>query len=93
MRPRDLFGVAVRVIGLWEIIDGTYSAFWGVLKYHTGVGSADIKPTDHYAFGIYYAAVGLLLLLFADPIVWLVYGLPPKPTLPDDAANIPSTDG
>jgi hypothetical protein len=91
MRPRDLFGVAVRVLGLWEIINGVYTCFYGALKFNIGIGNANVTPSEHYAFATFYAVLGVLLITFADPIVWLVYGLPPKSIPSDDTANSPDT--
>jgi hypothetical protein len=85
MRSRDFFGVAVRVIGLWEIVEGAYSGFWGVLKVNTGVGVS--TASEHYAFAIYFVVLGLLMIVLADPIVRMVYGSPSKIMPHDDAAD------
>lgn len=84
MRPRDLFGVALRAIAVWEIIgEGAYSLFWGFFKYRAGYpGASSATPEQHYAFAIYYITVGLLLLIFADPIVWMVYGPSKRDSVP-----------
>jgi hypothetical protein len=86
MSPRLLLGVAVRVLGLWFLTDAAYSAFWAALKYETHAGIADITPSEHAAFAVFYLFLAAFLLCFADPITWFIYGLPPK-TKSSDAAD------
>jgi len=88
--PRALFGVAIRVLGIWFLTEAAYSAFWAVLKAKTAIGNANISSGEHAAFAFFWALLGLFLLCAADPLVWLAYGYPSKVTAPD-AANNPST--
>ncbi len=87
MRARELFGVAVRVIGFWLLTEAGYSGFWAIMKSQTGIGSANITPTEHAAFAFYYVVLGTVILLLADPIVWVIYGLPPKSTMLDQGVG------
>jgi|ERR1041385_2063858 hypothetical protein len=90
--PRGLLGVAIRAIGIWYLTDAAYSAFWAVMKAKNSLmGNANYTSDDHVQFAIFYALLGVLLIWLADPIVWLLYGAPPKAMSPD-AANSPSTD-
>lgn len=92
MRPRDLFGVAVRVIGLWSLTQAVYWFFWAAVKSHApSLGNPNISVPEDMAYATLYLLLGGLMIFLADPIVWLVYGLPAKP-MPPDAANRPSTD-
>jgi len=92
MRPRDLFGVAVRVIGLWFLTQSAYWFFWAAVKSHNpGMGNPNISIPEDLAYAILYLALGGIMLLLADPIVWFVYGLPPRVT-PSDEGDVPSSD-
>jgi hypothetical protein len=91
MRPRDLFGVAVRVIGFWFLTQAVYYGFWAFVKTNSGLGNPTISPREDVALSAIYLIMGALIMFCADPIVWLVYGIPMK-TTPPDAANIPLTD-
>ncbi|HEX3944743.1 MAG TPA: hypothetical protein VHW69_11715 [Rhizomicrobium sp.] len=90
--PRGLLGVAIRAIGIWYLTEAVYSAFWAVLKAKNSLlGSANITSGEHFQFAIFYALLAVVLLWLADPIVWVLYGAPPK-VMPRGVANNPSTD-
>jgi hypothetical protein len=94
MRPRDLFGVAVRVIGVWWLTQGCYWGYWAYWKHATDLVNGGIPPAADFGACIGYLIAGMILLVFADHIVRIVYGPQIRTTLPDaDAASIPSTDG
>jgi hypothetical protein len=81
MRPRDLFGVAVRVLGVWFLSQNLYWFLWAAIKSNdVSFGNQHVPPHENIAYGIIYFVLGVLLLLCADPIVWIVYGWPPKPS-------------
>ena len=75
-RPRDLFGVAVRSIGLLQIL-------WG-FAYVTGT----ITPSEGFTQGHYLLSMtsqmvaGVIVLFSADNIVDMCYG--PKPGADQD---------
>jgi hypothetical protein len=92
MKPRDLFGLAVRVLGLWFLTQNLYWFLWAAVKAHdSSFGNPNITPHEDVGYGIIYLILGALLMTCADPIVWAVYGLPPKAT-PSDTAGGSSAD-
>lgn len=92
MKPRELFGLAVRVLGLWFLTQSFYYFLLAALKANDPhVLTRGISPHEDMAYGIPFLVLSALLLLCADPIVWIVYGLPPKLTLPE-AADTPHTN-
>src|SRR4249919_3290003 len=92
VKPRDLFGLAVRVLGLWFLTQNLYWFLWAAVKAHdSSFGNPNISPREDMGYGIIYLILGVLLMTCADPIVWAVYGLPPKLTRPD-IADSDSTD-
>lgn len=88
MRPRDWFGVAVRVLGLWFFTEAAERLYWVILKTDFGLGNPEITVKQEGMHAAFYCLLALILLFLADPIVWLVYGLPPKVT-----AQISREDG
>ena len=78
MRPRELFGAAVRVIGFWFLTQSAYWFYWAVMKTHTSLGNPNISASEDAAYGAVYLLLGVFILAAADPIVWIFYGLPPK---------------
>jgi hypothetical protein len=85
MRARDAFGAAVRTIGFWFLVQSAQSALWFVWRTHGGGGSEYVPQGEHVGGALIYMVTGLIVLLLADPIVWLFYGLPPKSSAPPDA--------
>jgi hypothetical protein len=88
MRPRDLFGVAVRVIGFWFFTQAAYWAYWAALKSHdVSLGNPNVSMREDIATATLYVLMGLIAVVAADPIVWLCYGLPPRKNPDDNAAE------
>ena len=79
MRPRDWFGVAVRVIGLWFLAQAAHSALWFVWRTQGGEGDKFVPTGEHAGAALISFVVGLTIWLMADPITWVFYGLPPRP--------------
>ena len=77
MRARDLFGVAVRVIGIWQITEAAYWGFYAIWKLKGGVGNPNITVEQDVGLAVFYLVLGLLLIVLADSIVRAVYGPPP----------------
>ena len=80
MRPRELFGVIVRVMGFWFLTYSAYYALWIVWRLHGGEGDKYITVGQLEGDALIDMVRGLAILLLADPIVWIFYGLPPKKT-------------
>ena len=78
MRPRELLGVVVRGIGIWLLAAAATDGLLAVWKFNGGAASTSIPAGEDIAFALGYFIPGIVLLLLADPIVWLLYGLPPK---------------
>lgn len=86
MRARELFGVAVRVIGFWFLTQAAYWFYWAIMKSHTSMGNPNISAPEDVGYGGYYFLAGIFILFAADPIVWLFYGLPAKASPVDTEA-------
>jgi hypothetical protein len=84
MPPRDLFGVAVRVVALWFLADAFY---WGFIAFwnHTTVSETNLVMAKEVREGLERLICGAVLMIFADHIVKVVYG-------DANAANGLSTD-
>lgn len=70
MKPKELFGVAVRVIGLLSVIFGAYSillGLWVGIQSHNGGSSILFFP------GIVYLCVGFFLMRGSSVIEKYVY--------------------
>jgi hypothetical protein len=74
MRPRDLFGVAVRVMGLWFLTQSAYRAFWAIWKTGGGVGNPRVPVGEDMGECLQSLIVAAALLIFADFIVLGLYG-------------------
>jgi hypothetical protein len=67
MKPRDAFGVVVRVFGLYVMLYGIYGG-----PYLLGVGRSAI--TAEFIFSVFFSVLGLALILGAEWVVRLAYG-------------------
>jgi hypothetical protein len=67
MKPRDAFGVVVRVFGLSVILYGIYGG-----PYLLGVGRW-ANPAE-FIFSVFFLVLGLALTLGAEWVVRLAYG-------------------
>jgi len=74
MFARDWFGVGVRLIGLWQVVQGLYWGFYALLKYGSGFGNPSIPPQQDLGLAAFYAVLGVLLIVLADSIVRGIYG-------------------
>ena len=75
MRGRELFGVALRVLGFWCLIQAGATGIHIVsLSLHQEMGNSQFL-VEEYKFNIaYYVSIALVLIGLAKPIVRLVYG-------------------
>jgi hypothetical protein len=74
MRPRDLFGVGVRILAVWFWTMAAYYGFWAFIK---SVGTApigNISIREDISWMIYYVLVGVFLMSGARGLTWLGYG-------------------
>ena len=77
--PRALFGIAVRILGIWFLTQCAYYLFWTALKSSAlDTGNPAITRQEDVAFATYYLLLGLFLLMGARFFVWLGYGDAPK---------------
>jgi len=73
MRPRDLFGVALRVLGVYFVSDAGYRGVYLLLKLQVRYGN-DVPVTADKFLVAFYLLAALMLLAGADGIVRLCYG-------------------
>jgi hypothetical protein len=87
-----LFGVAIRALALWFFTDAFY---WGYVAFwkNTTVTATNVTLAMDVREGVERLIVGVVLMIFADHIVKVVYG-PQIGVTPRDAgaASSPSTD-
>jgi hypothetical protein len=92
MRPRDLFGVALRILAIWFWTQAAFWAYWGALKYPgTGLGGTISPAREDSARVIIYVLMGIALMVGAQALTWLAYGDAPM-LHHAGAANSLSTD-
>jgi hypothetical protein len=78
MKPRDLFGVALRVLGVWFLYDAANAGLYlGMKEAALGINSQVSMPQDKLLVG-FYLALAFILLILTDKIVALCYG-PDRP--------------
>ena len=79
MRLRDLFGAAVRLLGLWFWTQAAYWGYFALLKVHSAsLGNPNIPQAEDIAYAVLYTLLGSFLFAGANGIVWLAYGDAPK---------------
>jgi hypothetical protein len=75
MRPREFFGVGVRLLAVWFWTLAAYSGFWCALKsFGNGPASPQLTQRQDISFMIYYVLVGVFLMAGARGLTWLAYG-------------------
>ena len=74
MHPRDLFGVALRVLGVWFLYNACYAGLYlGMKEAELPLNSVVSAAQDKLLVG-FYGALAFILLAFADRIARLFYG-------------------
>ena len=74
MNPRDLFGVGLRLLGIWFLSDAVYRGVYLFLKIQNLYNSTTISGTaDKFLIGVNFLAA-MILLKGANQIVRLCYG-------------------
>ncbi len=75
MRPRELFGVGVRILAVWF---WTQAAYWGyftlIKSLGNGLGNPAISAREDGAYAILNVLLGIALMTGARALVWLAYG-------------------
>ncbi|HMH66224.1 MAG TPA: hypothetical protein VK515_11580 [Rhizomicrobium sp.] len=79
MNPRDLFAVALRVLGVWFVYDAAYAGLYLVMKEASLQLNSQVSVTQDKLLVGFYLAAALILLVLTDRIVALCYG-PEKKT-------------
>ena len=89
MKPREVFGIGVRLLGVWFWSQAVYWAFWAYMKYaETGLGNPTITAREDLAYACLYLLLGTALFIGAGWLVWLAYGeTRPKPVKDEDASS------
>ena len=85
MSAKDWFGVAVRLLGLWQIVEAAgefVNAYGASALWWQATRDAE---KFYVLTGLVQALVGLILLVAADKIVSFAY----RPPAGDDPAEIP----
>jgi hypothetical protein len=79
MRPRELFGVGVRLLAVWFLTQAIYWGYWEAVKgLDDGLGNPAISAREDGAYMIVYGLLGIALMTGARALVWLAYGDAPK---------------
>jgi hypothetical protein len=91
MRPRELFGVGVRILAVWFWTQAAYLGYLAAVKSSgTGFGHPTVPPRSDLALMIFNALVGIALMAGARAFVWLAYGDAPEAEVaePPDSDNL-----
>ncbi len=74
MRARELFGVALRVLGVWFLYNACYAGLYLGMKEAALPLNSMVSATQDKLLVGFYGALAFVLLVFADHIVRLCYG-------------------
>ena len=83
---RDLFGVALRVLGVWFLYQASYDLVFLTVKLQGLLPNSTTTPGEYKFFIAYYLLGAFILLVLADHIVNIVY----RPR--DENADTPPPD-
>ena len=72
MNPKEAFGVAVRVTGLWMALYGAYSLVWSIVSQIVIEGSR-FTPSFYLGYGVILCLIGILLLRRGEAVVRFAY--------------------
>jgi hypothetical protein len=74
MKPRHIFGIAVRVVGLIVALIGVYFLVCGlVLIIDSGYSDKLAPPSHYFIFGVLDSLIGYVLIRSAHRLVRLAY--------------------
>jgi hypothetical protein len=88
MSPRVLFGVAIRVMGIWNLANAIYWVTWAFSKSNGGPGNVNVSVGQDVVNALIDLVTGFGLIILADYIALALYGPVSKP----DAGGTLSTD-
>ena len=74
MRPRDLFGVGLRLLGVWFVYDACYAGLYLSMKQANLPLNSQVSVTQDKLLIGFYLALAFVLLILTDKIVTLCYG-------------------
>jgi hypothetical protein len=74
MQARDLFGVAIRVLGILCLYHASYDAVFLVIKLIGIANNSTIPNVEDKIFIAYWLGAAFILLTFADHFVVWLYG-------------------
>jgi hypothetical protein len=74
MHPRDIFGVALRVLGVWFVYDACYAGLYLVMKQVDLPLNSQVSMTQDKLLVGFYLALAFVLLILTNRIVALCYG-------------------
>jgi len=79
MRPRELFGVGIRVLAIWFWCEAFYWGYFAVAKsIDVTLGNPKIPTREEVSSMLLNAILGTVLMVGARALVWLAYGDAPK---------------
>jgi hypothetical protein len=74
MKPRDIFGVVIRALGIWFICEGAYLFALGFIKVHGGAPITEFPPPADFSLGSFRMLSGLFLIVGAEQLLNWTYG-------------------
>lgn len=74
MRARDLFGVGLRLMGVWFLYNACYAGLYLGMKQVDLPLNSQVSMTQDKLLVAFYLALGFVLLVLANRIVALCYG-------------------
>ena len=74
MRPRDLFGVGLRLLGVWFVYDACYAGLYLGMKQANLPLNSQVSVTQDKLLVGFYLALAFVLLILTDKIIALFYG-------------------
>jgi hypothetical protein len=87
LRARQLFGIGIRLMGVWLILRGIETLFFAFLKLAGLPTESKLPPETDVAWFILFGMLGISLLALADTVVRICYGrgsiLPPTSDKPE----------
>jgi len=79
MKPRDIFGVAVRIIGFWFLTQAALWAYWAAVKSsNSSLGNAIVTVQQDVGSAVGHLLIGIILIAGARSWIWVAYGDEPR---------------
>ncbi len=74
MTAREGFGLAIRIAGGWEILQALGDVYYILVKMFGLPTGSTLPILVDINSGLFKLGLGVLLLLTAKPLIWIVYG-------------------